>query len=71
MSTRNIPGGTGRTTRKADNLITIYESIVYKMWDPRRLTNQWVSTTCYGDGFTFLYASSNAVITAIETISIT
>jgi hypothetical protein len=28
MSTRNIPGGKGRPTRKADNLIAIYEPIV-------------------------------------------
>jgi hypothetical protein len=30
MSTRNIPGGEGRPARKADNLITICEPIVYK-----------------------------------------
>jgi hypothetical protein len=28
MSTRNIPGGKGRPTRKADNLIAICEPIV-------------------------------------------
>jgi hypothetical protein len=28
MSTRNLPGGKGRTTRKDDNLIAIYEPIV-------------------------------------------
>jgi hypothetical protein len=29
-STRNIPGGEGRPARKADNLTTICELIVYK-----------------------------------------
>jgi hypothetical protein len=28
MSTRNIPGGKGRPTRKADNTTTIYEANV-------------------------------------------
>jgi hypothetical protein len=28
MSTRNLPGGKGRLTCKADNLIAIYEPIV-------------------------------------------
>jgi hypothetical protein len=30
MSTRNLPGGKGRSVRKADNLTAICESIVYK-----------------------------------------
>jgi hypothetical protein len=30
MSTRNIPGGEGRSARKADNLTAICEPIVYK-----------------------------------------
>jgi hypothetical protein len=37
MSTRNLPGGKGRPARKADNLTAICETIVYKMWEPRRL----------------------------------
>jgi hypothetical protein len=28
------------------------------MWEPRRLTHLWVSTTCYTDSFTFTYISS-------------
>jgi hypothetical protein len=28
LSTRNLPGGKGRPTRKADNLTAIYEPIV-------------------------------------------
>jgi hypothetical protein len=41
MSTRNIPGGKGQPERKAANLTVIYESIVYKMWEPRLLTALW------------------------------
>jgi hypothetical protein len=32
---------------KADNLITICELIVYKMWEPQRLATLRASTTCY------------------------
>jgi hypothetical protein len=38
MSTRSFPGGKGRPALKADNLTAICEPIVYKMWEPRRLT---------------------------------
>jgi hypothetical protein len=38
MSTRKLPGGKERSAREADNLTAICEAIVYKMWDPRRLT---------------------------------
>jgi hypothetical protein len=38
MSTRNLPGGKVRPAREADNLTAICEPIVYKMWEPRRLT---------------------------------
>jgi hypothetical protein len=38
MSTRNLHGGKGRPVRGADNLTAICEPIVYKMWEPRRLT---------------------------------
>jgi hypothetical protein len=34
MSTRNIPGGKGRPSRKADNLTAIFEPILKVMWDP-------------------------------------
>jgi hypothetical protein len=53
MSTRNLPGCKGRSGRKADNLTAICEPIIYKMWEPRRLTTLWDSTVCYGDSFTF------------------
>jgi hypothetical protein len=54
-STRNLLAGKGRTARKADNLTAICEPIVWKMWDPRRLTNLCASVACYRDSFTFLY----------------
>jgi hypothetical protein len=54
MSTRNLPGGKGRPARKADKLTAICEPIVYKMWEPRRLTTLWASTACYKDSFTFI-----------------
>jgi hypothetical protein len=53
MSTRNLPGGKGRSARKADNLTAIYEPIVCKMLEPRRLTALLASTACYRDSFTF------------------
>jgi hypothetical protein len=57
MSTRNLPGGKGRLAREADNLTAICEPIVYKMWDPRRLTTLRAFTACYRDSFTFLLYS--------------
>jgi hypothetical protein len=58
MSTRNLPGGKGRPAYKADNLTAICEPIVWKTWEPRRLTTLWASTACYRDSFTlYLYAS--------------
>jgi hypothetical protein len=38
VSSRNLSGGEVRPARKADNLTAICESIVKKMWEPRRLT---------------------------------
>jgi hypothetical protein len=32
ISNRNLPGGKGRPARKDDNLTSICEPIVYKMW---------------------------------------
>jgi hypothetical protein len=53
MGTRNRAGGKGRPAREADNLTAIYEPIVQKMWEPRRLTTPWAFTACYRDKFTF------------------
>jgi hypothetical protein len=41
-----------RPASKAD-FTAIYEPIVSKMWEPRRLTTPWASTACYRDRFTF------------------
>jgi hypothetical protein len=46
-------GGKGLSALKTDNITAICESIVYKMWERRRLTTQWASTACYRDDFTF------------------
>jgi hypothetical protein len=52
MSTRNLPGCKGWPAHKAD-LTAICEPIVYKMWEPGRLTTLWSSTACYRDSSTF------------------
>jgi hypothetical protein len=31
----DVPGGKGRSARKADNPTAMYELIVYKMWEPQ------------------------------------
>jgi hypothetical protein len=54
LSTRNLSWGQGRPARKGDKLTAISESLVYKMWDPQRLTTLWTSTACYMDRFTFI-----------------
>jgi hypothetical protein len=56
MSIKNLPGGKGRPARKADNLTAICDPIVWKMWEPRRLTILWAFTACYRDSFTFISA---------------
>jgi hypothetical protein len=59
MSTRNLPGGKGRPARKAHNLTAICEPIIYKMSEPRRLTNLWASTFCYRDSFIFIFRGAD------------
>jgi hypothetical protein len=54
INTRNLPGGKGRPALDAGNLTAIYEPIVYKTWEPRRLISLHVSTACYRDSFTFI-----------------
>jgi hypothetical protein len=56
MSTRNLPGGGVKGGRRVrlDDLTTICQPIVYKMWEPRRLTNRLAPTAYYRDSFTFL-----------------
>jgi hypothetical protein len=60
MSTRNLPGGKGRPARKADSLTTIWEPIVWKMWESRRLTILWASTVCYRNSFTFILTCTHS-----------
>jgi hypothetical protein len=55
MSTSNLPGGKGRPAHKADNLTAICELTLWKMWEPRRLTNLWAFRACYRDIFTFFF----------------
>jgi hypothetical protein len=52
MSTRNLPGCKGRPVRKVD-LTAIYEPIIDKIWEPRRLTTLWASTAYYRASFAF------------------
>jgi hypothetical protein len=63
MSTRDLPGGKGGPARKADNLTTICEPIVQKMWEPRRLTTLWAFTACYRDSFAFCFYLNKVNIT--------
>jgi hypothetical protein len=53
ISARNLSGSKGCC--KADNLTAICESIVQKMWEPRRHTTLWASKACYRDSFSFIY----------------
>jgi hypothetical protein len=53
MSTRNLPGAKGQLARKADNLNTICDQTVYKLWEPWHLITLWASMACYRDSFTF------------------
>jgi hypothetical protein len=41
MSTSNLSEGNGRPAHKADYLTAVCEPIVWKMWEPRRLTAPW------------------------------
>jgi hypothetical protein len=66
MRTRNLPGGKGRPARSADNLAAICESVVQKMWEPRRLTTLRAIMVCYRDSFTFFYIQE----AMIRTISV-
>jgi hypothetical protein len=50
MSTRNLSVDKGQPMLKADNLTAICEPIIYKMWEPRRLTTLWVCRACNRDG---------------------
>jgi hypothetical protein len=51
MSTGYLLEVKGRPEHKSDNLTTIYERIVQKMWEPRRLKTLCAFTACYRDTF--------------------
>jgi hypothetical protein len=38
-----------RSERRSDNLTAICEPIVWRKWQPQRLTTPWASTACYRD----------------------
>jgi hypothetical protein len=69
---RNLLGGKGRPVRKADNLTTICEPIVYKMWESRRLTTLLSFWACYRDSFTFtiIFWSTFYIYSVSETGSV-
>jgi hypothetical protein len=48
-------GGKGRPASRANNLTGICEPIVYKMWEPQRLTTQWAFTASYRDSLTIFF----------------
>jgi hypothetical protein len=56
MSTKNLSGGKGRPACKADNFTAICKPVVYKMWEPRRLTTLWISMASYRDNVTFHFS---------------
>jgi hypothetical protein len=47
-------GSKVQPVRGADNLTTIYEPIVWRMWDPQHLRTLQASTACHGNSFTLL-----------------
>jgi hypothetical protein len=49
--------------RKADDVTSICEPIIYKMWDPQLLTTLWASTVCYRDNllYIFVYSDSHCI----------
>jgi hypothetical protein len=53
QSIRKLPGCKECPARKADDFTAICEPIVYKIWEPRRLTTLSASTACFRDSFTF------------------
>jgi hypothetical protein len=62
MSVRNMPGSKGRMSREGDDLISICEPVVYKIWKPGRLTALLASLACCRCDSTF-----NIVQTGYET----
>jgi hypothetical protein len=66
MSTRNLPGGKRQPACEA-YLTALCDTVVWKMWKPRRLTILWASTACYRDSFNFyLYLRELYALMLIE-----
>jgi hypothetical protein len=71
MSISYLPGSKGQPAHKADNLTSICEPIVYKMWETRRLKSLRGCTASYRDSVTCLNphdlwrgaSSSNLILT--------
>jgi hypothetical protein len=62
LGTRNLSEDEEQQARKADNLAVFCPPIVYKTWEPPRLTTLWASTACYGDSFHILNILFGAVL---------
>jgi hypothetical protein len=62
MSTRKLPGGKRRSACKADNLTAICEPIVWKIWEPRRLTIRWTYTGNFTFSFTLHHISDDSTL---------
>jgi hypothetical protein len=69
MSTRNLPEVKRRPAHKADSLTAICEPIVWKMWEPRRLTTLWAFTAWYRDSFLPSYNVNGRVLENVLRIS--
>jgi hypothetical protein len=78
MSTRKIPGCKRQRACKADNLTTICEPIVQKIWKPWPITPLWAFTACYRNSFAifsfFMYNlynghSQGAIIIVFSSVS--
>jgi hypothetical protein len=64
MLTRFVPARVmvhWRTLFNAVMFNTIFEPIVYIMWDPQRLTTLWAFMACYRDTFTLLFTLLESV----------
>jgi hypothetical protein len=54
ISTRTLPCDKPRPAIIGSRFVAIYEAIVWKMWQPRRLIILWASTACGGDNLIFI-----------------
>jgi hypothetical protein len=52
----------------ADNFTAIFESIVKKMWEPRRLTILWASAACYRHRFALFSPNYKRAIQKVTSV---